>query len=164
MNDKTPPQEDIEQLETEEDELDEVQLLQEKLVAAQEAERRAKADYHNLVRRTQDERAMLIKLATKSFVGDLLQPLSHLTLAAQQLKDKGLDMVIGQLWQTLENQGLKEINPVGQKFDITTMEAVDKEDDIDENNAEVVKVVKTGYSLNGEVIDHAKVVVGKKAK
>jgi molecular chaperone GrpE len=162
MNAKTPPQDEKEVLDLEEEELDEVELLQEKLVAAQEAERRAKADYHNLVRRTQDERAMLIKLATKSFVADLLAPLSHLTLAAQQLKDKGLDMVIGQLWQTLENQGLKEINPLGQTFDFTTMEVVDKEEGVDETGAVVTKVVKTGYSLNGEVIDHAKVVVGKK--
>jgi molecular chaperone GrpE len=143
---------------------DEVTQLQEKLELAQEAERRARADYHNLVRRTQEERSMLIKLATKSFVADLLQPLSHLTLAAKELKDKGLDMVINQLWHTLEEQGLKEINPLGQKFDITTMDAVDKEADIDENSAVVVKVVKTGYSLNGEVIEHAKVVVGKKEK
>lgn len=147
-------------------EMTEVELLQEKLTAAQESERRARADYQNLVRRNQEERALLIKLATKSFVADLLTPLSHLTLAAQQLKDQGLDMVMGQLWQTLENQGLKEINPLGQPFDIATMEVVDKEDGLDEEdkNVVVVKVVKTGYLLNGEVIEHAKVVMGKKEK
>lgn len=146
------------------EEVSEVTELQEKLAAVQDAERRARADYQNLVRRTQDERAMLVKLATKSFVSDLLQPLSHLTLAANQIKDKGLDMVISQLWQTLEQQGLKEINPVGQPFDVHTMDAVDKEGDVsvDDEGVVVTKVVKSGYSLNGEVIEHAKVVVGKK--
>lgn len=140
----------------------ELAQLQEQLQAAQEGERRARADYQNLVRRTQEERAMLIKLATKSFVADLLQPLAHLSLAAQQINDQGLNMVIQQLWQVLDNQGLKEINPIGQKFDITTMEVVDKEADVDENEGEVIKVVKVGFSLNGEVIEHAKVVMGKK--
>lgn len=138
--------------------------LQQQLVEAQEAERRARADYQNLLRRTQDERAMVVKLATKSFVSDLLQPLSHLTLAAQQLKDQGLDMVITQLWQALENNGLQEINPVGQPFDLVTMEVVDKEEELDEGSAVVVKVIKTGYSLNGEIIEHAKVVMGKKVE
>lgn len=159
MNAKNP-QQDVAEEQVQEQDL--VVELQEKITVAQEAERRARADYQNLVRRTQDERAMLIKLATKSFVGDLLQPLSHLTLAATQIKDKGLDMVVGQLWQTLENQGLKEINPVGKKFDLETMEVVDREEGVDENEGVVTKVVKTGYTLNGEVIEHAKVVIGKK--
>lgn len=148
----------------EEQQSQELVELQEKLTAAQESERRARADYQNLVRRTQEERTMLIKLATKSFVSDLLQPLSHLTLAANQIKDKGLDMVISQLWQALEQQGLKEINPLNQSFDLHTMDAVDKEGDvdIDDEDTVVVKVVKSGYSLNGEVIEHAKVVVGKR--
>lgn len=163
MNAKNPPAQD-QKTETVALENQELLELQEQLKIAQEAERRARADYQNLIRRTQEERALLIKLATKSFVSDLLQPLSHLTLASQQLNDKGLDMVIGQLWQALKNQGLKEINPIGQKFDITTMEAVDKADEVDEKDAVVIKVIKTGYILNDEVIDHAKVVVGKKEK
>lgn len=147
---------------TKQPKLSETDILKMELKQAQENERRARADYQNLVRRTQDERAQLIKLATKSFVADLLQPLAHLSLASQQLNDQGLNMVIQQLWQVLDTQGLKEINPLGQKFDLLTMEVVDKEEDVDENEGVVVKVVKAGYSLNGEVIQHAKVVIGKK--
>lgn len=137
--------------------------LEAQVAAAKEGELRARADYQNLVRRTQEERASLIKLATKSLVADLIHPLGHLSLAAQHLKDKGLDMVIQQLWSTLEEHGLNEIKPLGEKFDLATMEAVEKEENVEEKEAVVVKVISTGYSLNGEVIQHAKVVVGKKS-
>lgn len=141
---------------------DAVDALQDQIVQAQDAERRARADYQNLVRRTQQERQQLIKLATKSLVSDLVQPVEHLSLAAAQLNDKGLDMVVHQFWQVLENHGLQEINPIDQDFDLETMEAVDTLEDVTEEDSVVKSVVKRGYRLNGEVIQHAKVVLGKK--
>jgi molecular chaperone GrpE len=82
--------------------------------------------------------------------------LDHLVLAAVQLKDKGLDMVVNELQMTLREQGLEEIQVMGKAFDVATMEVVEKQ-----NKAEkVTAVVSRGYRLNGEVIRHAKVVLG----
>jgi molecular chaperone GrpE len=140
-----------------------IEELQAALTAAQEAEKRAVADYKNLVRRNQEERAALVKLATKGLVEDLLQPLGHLSLAARQLDDAGLNMVIGQFWQRLQDHGLEEINPEGKPFDITTMEAVESNGHSDdEENLIVVQVRQKGYKLNGQVIQFAKVVVDTK--
>lgn len=144
------------------EELDPTVVLQDELDQAKDAERRARADYQNLVRRTQQERQQLIKLATKSLVSDLVQPVEHLSLAAEQLNDKGLNMVVHQFWQVLETHGLQEINPVGEKFNLETMEAVDTQDEVSEEESVVKSVVKRGYRLNGAVIQHAKVVVGRK--
>ena len=119
---------------------------------------RSLADYQNLVRRTQEEKRRWVKLATQDFVEELIQPLDHLTLAAQQLGDSGLDMVVQELWQALEIQGLRKTEALGEEFDPTTMEATDKKGD----GQTVIEVQSDGYSLNGEVIKHAKVVVGKK--
>lgn len=141
---------------------DSVEEMRAQLQQAKDAELRARADYQNLIRRNQAERQQLIKLASKSLVTDLLQPIEHLALAAQQLNDQGLNMVVTQFWQTLENNGLQEINPVGQPFDVETMEAVEIKDEGNEDEMEVLSVVRRGYRLNGEVIQHAKVVVGKK--
>lgn len=143
-------------------EKNELAKLEEELLQAKNNELRARADYQNLVRRTQQERQQLIKLASKSMVSDLVQPLEHLSLAAQQLNDAGLNMVVSQFWQVLDTHGLQEINPVGEKFNIETMEVVDNPDSVPEEESVVISVVKRGYSLNGEVIQHAKVVVGKK--
>lgn len=128
-----------------------------------DGELRAKADYQNLVRRGQEERAQFIKFATRELVQDLLQPLDHLSLAAQQLNDTGLNMVVQQFWQTLNNHSLEEINPVGKPFDINTMEVVETAQSVNESQDQVSqiveKVVKKGYKLNGEIIQFAKVIL-----
>lgn len=136
--------------------------LSEQLVATSnqlaEAKRREQlvlADYQNLVRRTNEERGRVARLAARNFVDGMLQPLSHLTLAGQQLNDAGLNMVIGQLWQSLEENGLKKIDALGQDFDVSTMEAVEK----GEHGKKVLKIVRDGYVLNDEVIQHAKVIL-----
>src|SRR4051812_31121241 len=86
-----------------------VMELQEKLAQAQEKERRAVADYANLTRRTQEERLRMIKLAAREVIESVLQPLEHLFLAKEQLKDPGLNMVYQQFQQALEQSGLEEI-------------------------------------------------------
>lgn len=132
-----------------------VKDLEEALILANEKEKRAIADYQNLVRRSREERTAFVKMANKDFALSILQPLEHLSMAATQINDQGLNMVIAQLWKELSNQGLEEIEVLGKKFDLETMEAVDKEGDGDK----VVKVVRKGYTLNGEVIQHSQVVL-----
>lgn len=129
--------------------------LEEALILSNEKEKRAMADYQNLVRRSREERQSFVKMANRDFALGILQPLEHLAMAATQINDQGLDMVIAQLQKQLENEGLVEIPAMGQKFDLETMEAVDKEGEGDK----VVKVVRKGYTLNGEVIQHAQVVL-----
>jgi molecular chaperone GrpE len=141
----------------------EIERLQEELEAmgarasrAHDRERRALADYQNLVRRTQSDAGRLAKFATSELLQQLIQPLEHLHLASQQLNDKGLVMVVAQLWQVLEQNGVSVINPLGEEFSVETMEAVDHNGE----GSAVVQVVSRGYLLNGEVLQHAKVVVG----
>ncbi len=117
--------------------------------------KRALADYQNLLRRTQQERLKSIQLANQGLMEDLIQPLEHLEMAAQQIDDQGLNMVTGQLKRVLEDAGLKEIEAMDKKFDVDFMEAVEKGDKGDK----VIKIVRKGYLLNGEVIQHAKVVL-----
>lgn len=135
-----------------------VEELQEKLTEVQEREKRSLADYQNLQRRTQQERSHVAKFANRELIQSLLPILENLETAAQQIKDKGLKMILDQLKQVLQQYGVEEINALGKEFDLETMEAV-------ETNGEgnfVVEVIKKGYKLKGEVIQHAKVVLGKK--
>lgn len=122
--------------------------------------KRALADYQNLERQTRESQIRFAKLATQGFVEELIGPYDNLLLATKHLKDKGLEMVIGQFRQVFESQGLKEINPIGQTFDATTMEAVDTKEG---EEGKVIEVMSVGYELNGIVIKHAQVVVGKKS-
>ncbi len=149
--------EDAPEIAEERSEVDEVTQLQEQVIQAKEALLRSQADYQNLLRRTQEERSRLIKMSTQELMSDLLQPLDHLSLAAAELKDQGLDMTIKQFWQTLSGYGLQEIEVMGKPFDVNLMEVVDRKGD----GEIVTKVVKRGYTLHGEVIQHAKVIVGE---
>jgi len=133
----------------------ELENLQDELANAKQREERSLADYQNLVRRTNNERSKVARLATAGFISELIQPLSHLSLASKQLDDVGLNMVVDQFWQVLESNGLKKIECLGKEFELDTMEAVEK----GEKGKKVVKIAKDGYLLNGEVIQHAKVIL-----
>ncbi|HPS40804.1 MAG TPA: nucleotide exchange factor GrpE [Candidatus Woesebacteria bacterium] len=141
--------------ETTSEEQKKIQELQRLLASSLEREKRILADYQNLQRRVQEERLVFIKMANKDLCQALLQPLEHLSLAAANIKNQGLDMVIDEFWKELHDFGLTEIEVIGKKFDLKTMEAVDKKGD----GEQVVEVVRKGYMLNGEVIQHAKVVL-----
>lgn len=131
----------------------ELQLI---LAQSLEREKRVLADYQNLVRRSQEDRLRMAKLAASELALGILQPLDHLQLAADQLQDKGLNMVVVEFWQALKDQGLEEIAVLGQPFSVETMEVIDKKGEGDK----VISVASRGYRLNGEVIRHAKVVLG----
>ena len=136
------------------------QDLIKELNLAKETILRAQADYQNLLRRTQEDRIKIAKLANLEIVLSLLEPLDHLELAAQQIKDPGLDMVIVQFNNALSQFGVEKIKAVGEKFNVTTMEVVEKPGQSkSDQDLIVTKVRKNGYLLNGEVIRHAKVVV-----
>jgi molecular chaperone GrpE len=155
---------DLDQAETKENKVSGLDDLQAQLEKAQAGEMRAKADYHNLVRRNQEERLQFVKMATKDVVSGLLQPLEHLGMAATQINDTGLNMVIDQFWQQLAQQGLTEVEAMGLPFDITSMEVVEgipQENGQAESESEkVIEVQRKGYKLNGEVIQYARVVLG----
>lgn len=143
------PQSELEELRAE------IAQLSQDLESVRKREQLALADYQNLIRRTNEQKGKIAKLAAKTFVEDMLTPLSHLSLAAEQINDSGLNMVVTQLWQSLEANGLKKVEALGKEFDVNTMEATDS----GENGTKVVKVVQDGYLLNDEVIQHAKVIL-----
>ncbi len=118
---------------------------------------RALADYQNLVRRQKEEQGKVVEYAKIMIFESLLQPLEHLAIAAKTLNDKGLNMVIDQFWKALEEQGLKEFNPINQEFDPLSMEVIEKV-----GSGEIVaEVASPGYMLNNQVIKFAKVKVGQ---
>ena len=134
---------------------EEIKALQDQLNSAKEREKRVLADYQNLQRRSAQEKLIFIKMANKDLCQALLQPLEHLSMAATTIKDQGLNMVLEQFWRELGNFGLVEIEVLGKNFDLRTMEVIDKRGD----GEKVVEVVRRGYMLNGEVIQHAQVIL-----
>lgn len=142
---------------------DQILELHSKLKLAQESEKRVLADYQNLLRRTREEKVEWARLANLELVEAMLEPLRNLSLAAKSLNDQGLDMVITQFWQKLNDQGLEEISAdqvLNQPFDVETMEAVERKGE----GELVIEVLTPGYKLNDRVITHARVIVGSATK
>lgn len=121
---------------------------------------RSQADYQNLVRRTREERAQFVQLALRECMQELVEPLEHLSMTAEQLKNPVLDMVVVQLWNKLKAQGLSELDVMGKPFSVETMEVVELTEGATEATGVVVKIVRRGYSLQGSVLQHAKVIIG----
>jgi len=130
--------------------------LERALTQSQERERRTLADYQNLTRQQAQQRANLVKMANLDLILAILEPIEHLSLASEQIDNQGLSMIVDQLWQKLNELGLEEVETLGKKFDLETMEVVEKSGQA----KKVIKVLRPAYRLNGHIIQHAQVVLG----
>ena len=125
-------------------------------------------DMDNLRKHIEKDHAQVMKYRSQGFLEALLPSFDNFyncfkfkpsdpTLAAYC---KGFEMIYNQMSATLENEGVKEIVPsVGDKFDHTTMQAVEvvegEEDDL------VTTVQLKGYMLKDRLVRPAMVVVSK---
>jgi len=146
------------------------QLAAAKKEAAENHDRylRTAADLENFRRRTVREKEELRLYSASRLLEDLLPALDNLALgldAAKQPKADlkslagGVELVQQQLKAALASHGLKEINPLGQPFDPHQHEAISHQPSPDMKPEHVLKVVRTGYVLNGRLLRPASVVV-----
>ncbi|TXH54015.1 MAG: nucleotide exchange factor GrpE [Bacteroidia bacterium] len=119
--------------------------------------KRALADYQNLEKRISGEKAAWIMSANRDLIMRLLPGLDSLLLAEMHTEDTGVKMSIKHFMDIFESEGVKRIKTEGEEFDPNTMEAVSTKEGKD---GKVIEEVKAGYTLNGEVLRVAQVVVG----
>lgn len=72
---------------------------------------------------------------------------------------KGVSMTIKGLLDALKKEGLEEINPKGETFDVNLHMAVMKVEDENAKENEITKVLQTGYKLGDTVLRPAMVEV-----
>jgi molecular chaperone GrpE len=120
---------------------------------------RALADYDNLVKRTEVEKAVWMSFAKKDLLVRLLPVVDSLETAQKHIKDPGLDIVLAEIKKVFESEGIVEIE-TGGEFDANLHEAIDTSAGGKKNM--IAEVLLKGYKFNdGEVIRHAKVKVYK---
>jgi len=144
-------------------------LLKKAELAAEEhhdAWLRAKAEADNIRKRTQIELANAHKYAIENFAVELLPVKDSLeaTLAADSTSvdalKSGVELTLKQLNAGFEKANLKEINPVGEKFDPHRHQAISVLPSDKEPNT-VINVLQKGYALHDRVIRPALVTVSK---
>jgi len=158
-----------------------IKKLREKLKKATEEKQeyltgwqRAKADLINARKRDEEDRKEFTKFANERLIDGLIPVLDSFEMAmgnkeAWEKADKnwrtGVEYILGQLKKALNDAGLEEVNPIGQKFDASRDEAaeyvpVDNESD----HHKILAVIQKGYVLNGRPMRPPKVRVGEYKK
>ncbi len=134
---------------------------------------RAKADFANAKKRADESLVEYRKLATEGLVEELIPVLQSFEMAfankdAWEKADKswraGVEYIHSQLKSILEQNGLKEVNPLGEDFNPNRDEAIEFVPVTDPAQGnKIVGVITKGYSLNGKDIRAPKVKVGEAA-
>lgn len=125
---------------------------------------RLQAEFENFRKRVEKEKEDFAKLAAKDIISQILQSVDNFEIA---LKNKecnaefvrGVELIFSQLWQVLEDNGVRVI-PTEGMFDPYTQEALLAEES-DKEEGTVLEVLQKGYKINDIVIRHAKVKVAK---
>jgi molecular chaperone GrpE len=145
------------------------ELLRQAELKAQEhhdAWLRAKAETENVRKRAQIEVANAHKYAIENFALELLPVKDSLeaALGAEAATGdairSGVEITLKQLNAVFDKASLKEINPVGQKFDPHRHQAISMLPSDREPNT-VINVLQKGYLLNDRVIRPALVTVSQ---
>lgn len=132
---------------------------------------RAKADYLNLKREEEEARKELAAFAKKPILLELIHLADTFDLALSNKESwqavpenwrQGVEYIHKELLQTLENNGLIPIDPLGLRFNPEEHHSVGVFETNDPNkDNKVVQVLKKGYRLNELVIRPAQVKVGE---
>ena len=129
---------------------------------------RAKAEADNVRRRAQDDVAKAHKFAVESFAESLVPVIDSLEKALEATNAKpeamreGVELTLKQLKAAFEKGNLKEVNPVGQKFDPHWHQAISlvpAPEGIAPNH--VVSVLQKGWTIADRVLRPALVTVGQ---
>ena len=130
---------------------------------------RAYADTQNLRKSLEKDHQNAMKYRAEGFIDNLLPILDsfHVVLSKEpedpNLRNYlvGFQFIYRNLVNVLENEGVNEIAPkVGDKFDASTMNAVEVEESDGEEGL-ITRVITNGYKLHDRLVRPANVVVSK---
>jgi len=131
--------------------------------------RRARADLLNYKKEEMERIGEFLKYADVGLILKILPILDNFELAekktSEDLKNnnsiKGILQIKNQFQDFLKNQGVEEINCLGQKFDPNFQEIVEEVEIKDKESGIITEEIQKGYKINGRLLRPAKVKVAK---
>lgn len=126
---------------------------------------RLHAEFDNYRKRTMKEKADLLKSGNEKAIVGVLPIVDDFERALPNIPEdirEGVELIYNKFKSYLVQNGVKEIDAIGEPFDTERHEAIttipaQSEDQKDK----VVDCIQKGYSLNEKVIRFAKVIVAK---
>lgn len=145
--------------------------LEEELQELRDKYLRLFAEFDNYKKRTLKEKIDMSKMAGQEVILSLLPVLDDFDRAKRNADDpdnkeyfsEGVELVYNKLYQTLQQQGLTAMDTSNPEFDPELHDAIADIEVQDESlKGKIIDYIEKGYLLNGKIIRHAKVVVGKR--
>ena len=145
----------------------ELEALQAELAQVREDTLRDRADLENQRKRLERERDTARKFANERLLADLLPVIDSLEAGLGAAGDdngplrKGMELTLRQLLKVGADNGLVEVNPVGQPFNPDHHQAMSMVDSDEHAAGHVVQVYQKGWLLNERLLRPALVVVSR---
>ena len=138
---------------------------------------RSLAESENLRKRTIKEIGDAKKYSHMSFIRELVSSVDNLQRALEAVPDDksqlsepiknlviGLEIVEKEILNTFEKHSLKQINPLGEKFDYNLHQAMFEVSTNEKEPGYVVEVSQKGYLLHDRLVRPAMVGISKKSE
>jgi molecular chaperone GrpE len=147
-----------------------VLALEDQVAELTEDLKRVQADFVNYKRRAEEDKQRAIRFGRESAVMALLASIDNVERALAHLPERlakdewalGVKSVAKQLDDALRGIGVERLASLGQEFDPELHEAVSVDENGKGKKEVVVEELQPGYTMDGEVIRHAIVKVGRK--
>lgn len=128
--------------------------------------KKVQADFENYKKRIEKEQKERIAFASAEMIRKLLPMLDAFELALKNTSNKeefirGVELIYAQLWDTLEQEGLKKIDAIDKPFDPYLHEALMQEQSKKPENT-VIEELQKGYFFKDNVLRPTKVKIAKK--
>ena len=134
--------------------------------------KRMQAQFENYKKRIKKEFDTFTQISTHKLVKELLPVLDNLERAissAESTDDEGkiiegVKLIYHQLKKALEKEGLKTIDPAGDRFDPYLHEAIMQVESDEHEDNTVIEVFQKGYVINDHLLRPAIVKVSKEVE
>ena len=131
--------------------------------------RRARADYMNLQRRIDAQRAAIRSEVAQRFALDMIAVLDDLDRALEHASEireaeglvKGIMLVRQNFLAALARHGIAPIEAVGAVFDPNLHHAIAEQPSDDAPTGTIMAVIQTGFTAEGKLLRPAQVVVAR---
>lgn len=114
------------------------------------------AEFENYKKRTQKEKEDIKNFTKLETLATILDVDNDLFIASNKIKNEGVNLILSKLDNFLKSQGIESIQ--NEKYDADIHEVISV---VETGKEEIIEVVSKGYTLNGRVIRHPKVILSK---
>jgi molecular chaperone GrpE len=151
---------------------EQVRSLEEEKQQIFEQLQRVSADYTNYQKRIAKQIAESVAYEKKMILRSLLPSLDNFEHAfagigtgqgeeSLQKMIEGIRLIYDHMLDTLKSHGVEKIDAMGKSFSPDLHEAVMQREEADKENNTILEVYQSGYTLGGQVLRPAKVIVNR---